>query len=923
MAIQARERTTPSPATYIQDFGLNVTPPPVQRNRRVVILGTAEDGPMYEPIQVEKPEDAEFVFGRLGAGDLVRGIFECWDVQGGYPTVVGVRVGNGTKSVLEIEETTGAGADQEQGSDFTSLKLEALYPGAIYNGVSIGYDDNRNVGIYNPKTGLTSLISIDTDNPTNPNVDAHNVAELVDSINADTNLNSILVASYSGILSDYEVAISGGSAGVNATTTYVEVSLPDVLAGGYITTSGYMIPSPINGETTAGNDIIEVEAVEAVSISEWEKLEAAGVAVNKFALMPLDGKAPAAWQTIQSLYDYSSNNIYTNDPSGTVVSEFTYVLESALMDGGTGEGGPTVSGGYQFEGASLNEIRLSVPFCPDDSEETSNSGVASGEITGNSVSYYNAYQSDWRRATASGIATKLVNGVASRPSGLITVQASTSSDPNGFWQTLPYNVDSGIFLSSWDGTTGESGVAIFKAGPTSSGDPVMQTLIDPDNGSIRADVYLRVSAVTIKGNLTEKENLNALDTSASYAYQYFVRGQEVVFNSAPAFNMYVNYGTRISYEVGSTVDISDAANGKFKFSTVGLLPGPGGATLDSEDISYLRFRYRFLPTFPNITTAAKVLTNGKDGNVLDGRQRKEEFVTAYSRLRNYGSDLWVPMGAFIDELTERFNPITGLKETIAVDYASDLDEFLEDLSINNIQPHAVLGVKPMEIVTQSNKDLWVERLTARDTSDPTRAANIMALIQNKFVSVAAFEPVFLNLGRGRPYVSSGQAAYAGVLASLPYDISPTNKQVTGIQSLRFALSSSQYEAMNSARYVTMKTRPGRNPVVIEDVTAAPAGSDFINWSTFSITAEAANRVYRIAETFIGKPNSVEVRTSLEQMISNALMAMTGLRAFDFSINSSATQQVIGVVEVDLILVPIFTIKKIRTTVKLRKNLPAA
>jgi hypothetical protein len=66
----AREINLPSPATYVQDFGLNVSPAPIQRNKRVVILGTAEDGPMYEPIQIEKPEDAEFVWGRLGAGDL-------------------------------------------------------------------------------------------------------------------------------------------------------------------------------------------------------------------------------------------------------------------------------------------------------------------------------------------------------------------------------------------------------------------------------------------------------------------------------------------------------------------------------------------------------------------------------------------------------------------------------------------------------------------------------------------------------------------------------------------------------------------------------------------------------------------------------------------------------------------------------------
>ena len=57
----AREISIPSPSTYIEDYGLNVSPPPALRNKRVVILGTAEDGPMYEPIQIEKPEDAEFV----------------------------------------------------------------------------------------------------------------------------------------------------------------------------------------------------------------------------------------------------------------------------------------------------------------------------------------------------------------------------------------------------------------------------------------------------------------------------------------------------------------------------------------------------------------------------------------------------------------------------------------------------------------------------------------------------------------------------------------------------------------------------------------------------------------------------------------------------------------------------------------------
>lgn len=915
----AREINLPSSATYIQDFGLNVSPAPIQRNKRVVVIGTAEDGPMYEPIQIEKPEDAEFVWGRLGAGDLVRGIFECWDVQGGHPTVVGVRIGTGKTASLDVEESTGSGVDTEHGDSTTSLRLEAVNPGAVYNGVSISYDENRDVAIYNPKTGTTSTFSVDTERPTNPNVDAHNVAELVDAINADPNLNGIIKATYSGLLADYEICVSGNSTGISNTSQFVEVSLSDVISNGYVTTTGYMIPNPIHGIVSAANDIIKVDAIEAVSISEWEQIQCAGKASNKLQYMPLDGKAPATWQTIQALYDYNSDSEYIQDPSGTAVSEFVYNLNSAFMDGGTGEGGPTRSGGYFVSGSPTNTVRITVPLCIADNEELVNSGIADAYINGLITTTYASYSGIGRSyATCSGIATKIVNGVAVRPSGKIQIQAALSDDPNDFWQTLPYDGVSGIYLSAYT-----AGVAIFSIGPNAfANSPIMQTLVSSGN-VIKEGVYLRVTANTVKGFLTEKENLNALSTSSSSLSDYFIRGQEIIFNTSPAFNITVNYGTRTEYELGSNVTLSDAANGKIIFDDPNLLPGPGGGPLTNTAKTYLRFRYTYLPTWPNITTAAKALSGGTDGTNLNGRQRKEELVKCYDKLRNYGADLWVPMSAFIDELTERFNPITGLKETIPADYVGDITDFLEDLSINNIQPHAILGVKPMEEVTQANKDLWVKRLSERDLKDPNRGANIMSLIGSKFLSIVAFEPVFLNIGRGRPYVANGQAAYAGMLASMPYDISPTNKSITGVQGLRFSLSTSQYEALNGARYVTMKTKPGRDPVVIEDVTAAPRGSDFVNWSTYSITAEAANRVYAIAETFIGRPNSVEVRTSLEQLISNTLMSMSGLRGYDFTISSTPNQQVLGIIEVDLILVPIFTIKKIRTVVKLRKNLPAA
>lgn len=937
----AYENTIPQPVTHIQDYGLNVSPQPVARNRRVVLIGTAEDGPINEPIQIEKPEEAELVWGRNGVGDLVRGIYECWDVQGGYPTVVGIRISDGTKAKLELEEMTGAGVHQEQGNNYTALTLEAKYPGQIYNQITIGYDDQRRVAIYNPKTGLTSVFKVDTDSPTNPNVDAHNVQELVDAINADRNCASVLEASFEPLIADYEIAVSGASSCVSASSSKVTIDLESAIS--FVTTSGYLVTSPTNNETTAANNIIEVETIESVSISEWENLECKGLTTNTLDMFPLDGKAPASWQTVQAMYDYDADNDYTNSPSGNVVSEFIYVLdkESALL----GDGGTDVSG-YIVAGSGTNTFRIEVPLCLDDSEASgyfgaSPTSIASGYIVGSSDYNDYRYNNNWAKATCQYVETKTVNGVEVRPSGIIKVEISEDGDPNGFWQELPYDSVSGVYLNRYvkkddsdpyTGSTVNRGYAEFAVASGVIGGSItiptgaMQSLVH-ESGYIREGKFLRITANTVKGTLTEKENLNALypSTLASYPVvdSYFVRGQEILFNTAPPFDIAINYGTRTTYEVGSTVDVTDAANGLVTFSTTDLLPGPGGATLADDKVSYLRFRYSFMPTWPNITTSPKTLTGGINGTNLTGRKRKELLATLYDKMKNYQASIWCPMGAFIDSVTERYNPITGLKEEISVGFHDDLEEFLEDLSINATQPHAILGVEPIRgEITQAKKDNWIKRLTVQDITDPNRGANVMAQIGSKFMSVVAFEPIFLNIGRGRPYSANGQAAYAGLLASMPYDLSPTNKPLPSIGNARFDLSISQYENLKDARYVALKVRPGRVPVILEDVTAAPIGSDFTHWSTYSITAEASDRVYAIAEEFIGRQNTAEVRASLEQRISNELMSMTGLRAFDFRLSSTPDQQVLGIVEIDLILVPIFTIRKIRTTVKLRKNLPA-
>jgi len=444
-------------------------------------------------------------------------------------------------------------------------------------------------------------------------------------------------------------------------------------------------------------------------------------------------------------------------------------------------------------------------------------------------------------------------------------------------------------------------------------------LIDP-SGYIKDQSYIRVSGNTIKSFIGEVETLSQLEAIASTTpTHYFIRGQEMILNSSAPFPMVFNYGTRIKYEIDTSVSLSDASAGEITFPDQYVLPGPGGGVLLDDTISHVRFQYKYMPNWPALTSKAQSLYGGTTGAKIDTKEREDEFRKAYEYLRNFEGDIWVPMGAYIDEIKEDYSETTGLLENMTNSYAQDIEDFLEEQSINLYQPHAVLGTTQIDGDTLGDKDAWITNLTEYDIDDPTRGANVMNNVQNKFMSVAAFEPVFLNTGRGQPYSANGQAAYAGLIASLPYDISPINKSIPGVYATRFPFSMGQLEALNANRYVTLKTSDTRSPVIVNDVTAAPLGSDFINWSIFSITKEAADRIKRLADNYIGRPNSIEIRNALDQDISNILKGMAGVQAYNFSIASTIEQQVLGVIEIDLVIVPVFTIKKIRTTIKLRRN----
>lgn len=961
----ATRTTLPAVTSNILDFGLGVAPEPAVLNDSILILGTASDGPMYEPIPILSKDQAETVFGPFGDGTLVRGIFESFDATiEGTQDIRGIRVGNGVKSSLDITErtSTAAGVDQPT-TNALSLRLEAIYPGSRYNAVSIFQDEQKNINIFNPKTGNTSKFTFDDTNPFNSAVDARNVRELVDAINVDPNVNAVVLATTSGITAQFEIQVNSGSSGVYTSNGKTILNLGEILQdypNGDIVPTGFIFEA--DASITAGNLIDSLTQVFSISISNPTLLETRGLTSVKTSLTPFDGKGDSRIDTIQTLEDYDSDNDWQHSPTGIVRSEYVNLLDKEVFTAVTARG---------LQGSGQSTWSISQAFtglfeAPDDSQEPKVSGsaavtqtvtdnadltattlnrisgsialawaAASGHyptpVTDRYVEYPvyasgNAGISDYINITSSGFGNNLTN-----PGKIIIEISDTGGTEDSEWDPLFYHATSGIYISGFVVNSG-TGTITLAVGAEASGYNEAGSLIrngliaSGSTGSvvnaIQENKYLRISCTTCKGFLSEVETLPVLEAATGDWLSYFFRGNEVIFSNTVPTDIIVNYGTKIDYEIGSDIVISDVNNGELKFQT-DTQPGPAGGALHATNSSTIGLKYDHMPQFPAITTTAQSLDSGTDGTGISNQALYDELDTVYAALENYQVQIIVPMGAYLDATKEGFNSITGLPETVNAQFQVQLHSFLDKLATNVNETTAVMGVEPAVSNSLAGVNTWLKRLTVSDLNDPTRGANIMPLLSSRYIQMAVYEPIFDNIG-GLPYTANGQASYAGMYSSLPPHHAPTNKSIPNAIRTRFKLSNSQLEALLAMRYVAMRDKPAKNPVISSAITSAPAGSDFVRLTTVRITFAAMDVVRKVCDPFIGQPNTQSKRNAMEAAITKGLQGMVevgALRKYAFTISSSPTQQVLGIVDIDLILVPIFEIQQIRTTVRLRTEIP--
>lgn len=337
-------------------------------------------------------------------------------------------------------------------------------------------------------------------------------------------------------------------------------------------------------------------------------------------------------------------------------------------------------------------------------------------------------------------------------------------------------------------------------------------------------------------------------------------------------------------------------------------------------------------------TVAKTLSDGGDDGVvvnndqmyeaLSGKRDTEGYLIeqgAYQILENYNVDYIYPAGVYADS-KQTVNPHSSFHHELALVCAV--------LTYRTKMTHGFIDVKPNSNTTLVGIQKYVDNLLKYNNDHYMRDENgddIVDATGNKmdigwYTSVVVGpEPVMASDVLGT-YYGSPAIAYAALNASLKPERSPTNKALPGVKGMKFKFSNKQMNEIVANRMVVFKlknegtTTASSIPYVVDGCTAGAANSDYTRISTVKVVSEVVDQVREVADPFLGEPNTIEQRNALSALISKRLsyLLSTGVvQYYEFEINATIQQVLLGECSIALTLVCPMELRKITTVVALR------
>lgn len=340
--------------------------------------------------------------------------------------------------------------------------------------------------------------------------------------------------------------------------------------------------------------------------------------------------------------------------------------------------------------------------------------------------------------------------------------------------------------------------------------------------------------------------------------------------------------------------------------------------------------------FP-VTAIKKLDEDGDDGvtvtanemfEALSGKRDSQGYLItqgAYQVLENYNVDYVYPAGVYADS-KQTVNPHSSFHHELALLCAV--------LTYRTKMTHGFIDVKPNSNTTLIGVQKYVDNLLKYNNLHYMKDNNgddIADTEGNKmdigwYTSVVVGpEPVMISDTLGT-YYASPAIAYAALNAGIKPESAPTNKALPGVRGMKFKFSNKQINELIANRLVVFRLKnegtatASSIPYVVDGCTAGAPTSDYTRFSTVKVVSDVVDQIREVADPFIGEPNTVEQRNALSALISKRLsylMEKGEIQFYEFEINATIQQVVLGECSIALTLVCPMELRKITTVVALR------
>lgn len=446
--------------------------------------------------------------------------------------------------------------------------------------------------------------------------------------------------------------------------------------------------------------------------------------------------------------------------------------------------------------------------------------------------------------------------------------------------------------------------------------------LNPYNGTV--DIDYATGIVKLNNGLVFGERLMARE----YSY-YNVVGKKVIIKK-PQEKLLSRTDGDLVFEVGTNIqtvgELVSAINNHPRNNVVKAYIEPEFANLSAMDI--ITEVYKVNPD-GSVNTKEFALEFGDDGvnlskeemydklgGVYDAEGNKIE-LGAYDILMDYeDADIIVPLGVYIDdELASNYK-----------NFASQLANFCAKCFYRSNEVIGVMGFKPLHNPIRINvinrvkklQDINLNFFLLDENYNEIKDHNGNPVDIGKYIRAVGHDLLYNDPNLSAPTIENGALAFAAVKSMLADDNAPTNEVIPGGR-LAYTYSAAQINSLSGARIITFKNKNGEARIA-DGITCALPGSGWTRDLTVTIVFDVINEIRNIYEKYIGKGNSMARQNALDTDIRDALNKKHTLEDFDYTIIMSPTDKLIGRMIVDLELVPIGELQRIKTVVSINSQL---